>query len=220
MRKLIIVSNRQAVKQHIARVFDGTQWSVMGMSLTKTAALMKQNRLAVVLFHLDQFTTESVQLIEQFVFDWPVCVLGPALTAQQFNHVWKYPICDYVLWDTPSFILLKKMNQIAELRLGISASTPRVFHSVQFDASQGLIVAKSQVMHLSKLENELVSVLFAQHGSYVPRLTLLDTIWPVGAFASNDALDVLIRRTRLKLAAIGIEIKVKRGFGYQMVIQE
>lgn len=220
MQKLIILSNRQAVQQHIARLFVNTSWCVTGMNITKPVTMRGLNRRTVLLFHLDQFTQEREQLIEEFAFDWPVCVLGPVLTPLQFKRIWDYSIREYLLWDTPGFVLINKIDQIARQCTIATASTPKVVRSIQFDASQGIISTKHQVAHLSKLENELFSVLFAQHGSYVPRATLLDAIWPVGVFASNDALDVLVRRTRFKLAAINLEIRVKRGFGYQLVIQE
>lgn len=219
MNRLIVLSESQSVRHHIIKLFAGQPWQVV---IHKQSDFMKLNqscRQALIIFHLDSFSTHRLEIIDALVTNWQVIVIGPTLTTSQMELIWSYSISEYFTYDTPACVILKKTHRIVQTQLGQSEMSKEL-GNCRFDAAQGQIATNNEVVHLSKLETSLVDILVAHSGKYISRTTLIESVWPIGVFASDDALDVLIRRTRFKLAHIGITILVKRGFGYRLSSQQ
>lgn len=75
---------------------------------------------------------------------------------------------------------------------------------------------------LSVPQFELLRALYEAGGSLVDRETLVDRVWPYtteGEGVTDDALDALVRRLRLRLAEVDAEhayIVTARGYGYRL----
>lgn len=220
MHRLIILSERQSIRHHIIKLFDCQQWMIKIYKQTDLSKINHTPREALIVFHLDVFSFDRLQLIDQLSCDWQVFVIGDTLSTLQMEQIWNYQIIDYFAYDTPGIVVVKKMTRHLQMLDQTMATHCKALGNLRFDAIQGQISTKDMVIQLSKLENNLFNILLTHSGSYVSRATLVDAVWPVGVFASDDALDVLIRRTRYKLAPVGAKILVKRGFGYRLQVLE
>lgn len=74
-------------------------------------------------------------------------------------------------------------------------------------------------LELSKKEFLLLDCLAQRVNSYVPRDTLLETLWDAIDFVDDNTLSVNVARVRKKLAQLGAHhaIETKRGAGYRLV---
>lgn len=200
------------------KVLQTKQWQILVFKQSDYQKLLGQSRQGVVLLHLETVSKHAIQLLEHLLLDWRVCVFVDSLNPMQAKLLWEHPIADLLTRDLPAIAIIKKLTVIVELGTLTRFSEPQHLGNVSFYLAEGKLKTNDSEVHLSKLECELVSCLLKHQNRFIDRSNLLTTVWPVGVFASNDALDVLIRRVRFKLSKVGVLVVVKRGFGYQLQV--
>lgn len=216
MYELVLITDKYSIKRHSIKLFQNSGWHITTVGYPSTQEQAAFPRNAVILFYLERWSEEHQLTIERLSLQWLVCVLGNGIPFEAQEKVWQSKIIDYFPIELPRSILLKKINRLVQAK----QSKIMQYSGVSFDQTQGVLKKANLRIHLSKLENELVSILFQNLEKYVSRNTILEKVWPIGVFASDDALDVLIRRVRYKIQPVGLLILVKRGFGYQLNIVE
>lgn len=75
-------------------------------------------------------------------------------------------------------------------------------------------ILNSRELNLTKLEFELLVLLYNNPGKVYSREVLMKTIWPTDAIVLERAVDVSVRRLRSKLGEFGSRIKTRVGYGY------
>jgi two-component system response regulator MprA len=84
------------------------------------------------------------------------------------------------------------------------------------DVTSGVVSREDDTMLLTKKEALLLKRLMSEAPKAVPRLTLLEDVWGIGADNASNRLDVYIRRLRSKLKALSGSYRIHtiRGSGY------
>lgn len=72
---------------------------------------------------------------------------------------------------------------------------------------------------LPRREMSVFECLFAANGRLVPKGTVLDHAYGVGADVADTVVEVYVSRLRRRLSPFGIQIKAQRGLGYQLLIE-
>lgn len=100
------------------------------------------------------------------------------------------------------------------LRRRVAARAP-----ARFD-EDGLLHRGEHWVALAPIEDRLVRVLLARQGMPVGRQMLVTAIYPDSQEDRHRALDSFVRRARVRLAPLGLEIHTVRGIGYMLEARE
>ena len=95
----------------------------------------------------------------------------------------------------------------------------RAWSPARFDAD-GLLCRGDRWVALPPLEERLVRAMFERPGTVVGRATLVAALYPETGQDRHRALDSFVRRTRERLAPIGLGIHTVRGVGYLLEVDE
>jgi DNA-binding winged helix-turn-helix (wHTH) protein len=95
----------------------------------------------------------------------------------------------------------------------------RAWSPARFDAD-GLLCRGDRWVALPPLEERLVRALFERPGTVVGRATLVAALYPETGQDRHRALDSFVRRTRERLAPLGLGIHTVRGIGYLLEVGE
>jgi two-component system, OmpR family, response regulator len=117
---------------------------------------------------------------------------------------------------------LTKPFELPELLARVTALARRPvsgpsFGEVALDAAAHALRSNGAVVRLSPTEFRLLARLMMRPGEAVRRRELIGAGWPMGAQVSDNTLDTLVRRLRVKLDAVdrlGSRIETVRGVGY------
>lgn len=101
-------------------------------------------------------------------------------------------------------------------RRGQPITNTRSIGGVTFDFNSRVLVAGDTVIELRRQEVGIFECLLERQGTLVPKDTLIDQIYGVGADVDDKVVEVPISRLRRKLDPFGVRIKAARGLGYLM----
>lgn len=80
-------------------------------------------------------------------------------------------------------------------------------------ASDGTLQFGDAITQLSEIQMRMMSPLIERFGAVVSRERLVSHVWP-GSMATDNNLDVTIRRLRRRLVPVGLGIRTVRSRGY------
>ncbi|MFK8034710.1 MAG: response regulator transcription factor [Hyphomicrobiales bacterium] len=93
------------------------------------------------------------------------------------------------------------------------------FGALVYDAATRQLFSGDSEIDLPRRELSVFDCLFAANGRLVPKSTLLDHAYGVGADVDGTVVEVYISRLRQRLRPFGIQIKTQRGLGYQLLAE-
>ena len=105
-------------------------------------------------------------------------------------------------------------------RAPIPISREMKFGRLAFDPDSRRAEADGMPLDLRRRELALLEAFLRSPGRVVFRHSLLDSIYGAGADVEDNAIEVIVSRLRKKLAPIGLEIKARRGLGYELIDQD
>lgn len=214
MLKILFLPDTRHYLPHLIKPLQAEQWQVhIAFHSDRVRQLLSGEHYDLWLLYSSHSDPAQLEVLSQYPNHPPVVVINKQVDTTFRMRSWLAGSADYLEWPFSGNELLFRLHK--QLKLG--ESTTLQLGESHYDYHQGKISSGSSITWLSKLENRLLSQLARHRHGFVGRQTLLDAVWPVGIFASEDALDVLIRRLRLKLRATNQEIINRRGFGYQLV---
>lgn len=97
----------------------------------------------------------------------------------------------------------------------------RDFYTIRIDSTQKTVSAGSIVIHLTKMEYSLFTVLHENINKPVTRLQIIERIWGRADYANYRTVDVYIRRIRKKIKQLenSYWIETVRDYGYILLSQ-
>jgi DNA-binding response OmpR family regulator len=124
---------------------------------------------------------------------------------------------DYVTKPFSVRVLLARIKNI--LRKDDDREKPPAiinYYCIMIDRDKREIYLNERLLHFSKTEFEILSLLTSKPGHVFSRNTLLQHCWPDGVFVLDRTVDVHINSIRKKLEKWGDFIQSIRGIGYRM----
>ncbi len=121
---------------------------------------------------------------------------------------------------------LPKPFEMAELSARIRALSRRPptpdlgLHTIgplTFDPSARAVLGPKGDLTIPRREVALFETLLRAHRRFVPKQTLLDSLYGTGSDVEEAVVEVYVSRLRKRLKPFGVEISVRRGIGYAMV---
>ncbi len=91
--------------------------------------------------------------------------------------------------------------------------------ALMYDAGARQLFEGDVEIELPRREMSVFECLFAANGRLVPKATVLDHAYGVGADVADTVVEVYVSRLRRRLSPHGIQIKTQRGMGYQLVVE-
>ena len=88
--------------------------------------------------------------------------------------------------------------------------------ALPFDRAARVLSHDGAALSLPRKEMATFECLFDRAGQIVPKSTLTDHLYGVGADVEEKVVEVYVSRLRKRLSAYGIEIHTARGIGYLM----
>ena len=85
-------------------------------------------------------------------------------------------------------------------------------------ATRQLFAGKAEI-DLPRREISVFECLMEAEGRLVSKSVLLDHVYGVGTDVDEKVVEVYVSRLRSKLSAYGIQIKTRRGLGYQVTVE-
>jgi two-component system OmpR family response regulator len=92
------------------------------------------------------------------------------------------------------------------------------FGTLDYDAGTRQLFHGETEIELPRRELAVFDCLFAAKGRLVPKSTVLDQVYGVGADVADTVVEVYVSRLRQRLKAHGIQIKTQRGLGYRLLV--
>ncbi|MGC1496386.1 MAG: response regulator transcription factor [Sulfitobacter sp.] len=89
--------------------------------------------------------------------------------------------------------------------------------ALMYDVVARQLFKGAREIELPRREMSVFECLFAANGRLVPKATVLDHAYGVGAEVADTVVEVYVSRLRRRLSPHGIQIKTQRGMGYQLV---
>ena len=86
--------------------------------------------------------------------------------------------------------------------------------ALTIDAEQKAAFADGRDLRLTKLEFEVLQLLFSNSPKVFSREQIISTVWPSDVIVTDRTVDVNITRLRRKLGPLGNCIKTRIGYGY------
>ncbi|MGJ8547166.1 MAG: response regulator transcription factor [Sulfitobacter sp.] len=88
--------------------------------------------------------------------------------------------------------------------------------TLRYDAAARALFSGEAAIDLPRREMSMFECLLGANGRLVPKNTLLDHAYGVGADVAETVVEVYVSRLRRRLSPYGIQIKSQRGLGYQL----
>lgn len=85
---------------------------------------------------------------------------------------------------------------------------------LEFDVGARTLRARGEVVELRRMELAAFECLLERRGHLVPKSSLIDHMYGVGADVDDKVVEAPISRLRKKLSDYGVTIKAARGLGY------
>ncbi len=194
-------------------VINLSNYLISGLFVSSPKRLLELTRktnVTVWIVYVEKYTEDLLQLIEldPTIKKILICM---NLTQENIVQLWSLKIEDLIEYPCSNRELMLRIKR----HFLIEDETISIF-GTQFNASTGRFQFGTICVYLSQLERRLLTCLANNKQEYRHREVLLSSVWPVGVFASDDALDVLIRRLRIKLRPYAITIASRRGYGYSL----
>ena len=95
----------------------------------------------------------------------------------------------------------------------------RTFGSLTYDENARQLFAGEDEITLPRREMSVFERLVASEGRVVSKDVLLDHVYGVGADVDASVVEVYVSRLRQRLGDHGIQIKTRRGLGYQLIVE-
>ncbi|MGB7317666.1 MAG: response regulator transcription factor [Planktotalea sp.] len=120
---------------------------------------------------------------------------------------------------------LIKPFEMAELEARVRALLRRrdvpqrrelVLGDLTYDSNARQLFAGTQEIDLPRKEMSVFECLLEANGRLVAKSALLDHVYGTGADIEDKVVEVYVSRLRQRLGAYGVQIKTRRGLGYQL----
>ena len=92
--------------------------------------------------------------------------------------------------------------------------------SLSFDMQRRQLVGQHGEVELPRREMSVFETLLLARGRTVSKSQLLDSVYGTGADVEDSVVEVYVSRLRKRLKPHGVVIKVRRGLGYQLQVDE
>jgi two-component system OmpR family response regulator len=95
----------------------------------------------------------------------------------------------------------------------------RELGTLSYDPATRQLFAGTTEIELPRREMSLLECLMEAEGRLVSKSALLDHVYGVGADVDEKVVEVYVSRLRSRLSAYGVQIKTRRGIGYQIAVE-
>ncbi len=92
--------------------------------------------------------------------------------------------------------------------------------SLSFDTQRRQLSGPQGEIELPRREMSVFETLLQSQGRTVSKSQLLDGVYGTGADVEDTVVEVYVSRLRKRLKPLGVSIKVRRGLGYQLQVDE
>lgn len=92
--------------------------------------------------------------------------------------------------------------------------------SLSFDMQRRQLTGPQGEIELPRREMSVFETLLLSQGRTVSKSQLLDSVYGTGADVEESVVEVYVSRLRKRLKSQGVTIKVRRGLGYQLQVDE
>lgn len=103
-------------------------------------------------------------------------------------------------------------------RRAVPVVQPIAIGPLAFDLQHRQVTHDGHVIDLPRRELAVFEALALSLGRTVSKSRLLDAVYGVGADVEDQVVEVYVSRLRKKLKPLGVEIKARRGLGYQFQV--
>lgn len=104
-------------------------------------------------------------------------------------------------------------------RRAIPQQQLRALGGLNYDASARQLFAGDVDIALPRREMSVFECLFEAEGRLVSKSAMLDHVYGIGADVEEKVVEVYVSRLRRRLHEHGVQIKTRRGLGYQLSIE-
>lgn len=91
--------------------------------------------------------------------------------------------------------------------------------TLTYDAAGRQLLNGDQALPLTRREMSVFECLHSANGRLVSKDAVLDHTYGIGVDIGDSVVEVYISRLRRRLRPFGIQIKVQRGLGYQLLVE-
>jgi len=124
---------------------------------------------------------------------------------------------DYLIKPFEMAELLARIRAMARRR-EVPVAKPVQLGDLQFDLNTRVLMGPNGGFELPRRELSVFAVMATAQGRTISKAQLLDAVYGVGADIDEKVVEVYISRLRKRLAPFGLEIKMQRGLGYNLVV--
>lgn len=104
-------------------------------------------------------------------------------------------------------------------RRAIPQQQRRAVGALSYDADARQLFAGEVEMGLPRREVSVFECLLEAEGRLVSKSAMLDHVYGVGADVEEKVIEVYVSRLRRRLSEHGVQIKTRRGLGYQLIVE-
>lgn len=104
-------------------------------------------------------------------------------------------------------------------RRAIPQQQLRALGGLNYDASARQLFAGDVDIALPRREMSVFECLIEAEGRLVSKSAMLDHVYGIGADVEEKVVEVYVSRLRRRLSDYGVQIKTRRGLGYQLSIE-
>ena len=95
-----------------------------------------------------------------------------------------------------------------------TAAIPDASTGIFIDDEKKVVTVDGAAVALTRIEYEILKLLFTNKGKVFPREDILSKVWPDDVIVTDRTVDVNITRLRKKIGEYGNRIVSRHGFGY------
>lgn len=95
-----------------------------------------------------------------------------------------------------------------------TAAIPDASTGIFIDDEKKVVTVDGAAVALTRIEYEILRLLFTNKGKVFPREDILSKVWPDDVIVTDRTVDVNITRLRKKIGEYGNRIVSRHGFGY------
>ncbi len=105
-------------------------------------------------------------------------------------------------------------------RRAIPQHQRRAVGALSYDVSTRQLFSGSEEISLPRREVSVFECLLEAEGRLVSKSAMLDHVYGVGADVEEKVVEVYVSRLRRRLSDYGVQIKTRRGLGYQLNVED
>jgi len=221
MSKVLLVENNLSLQKSLKDILKQSGHQVMtATSLDKSFSLLDKYyfSLAVIDRGLDDGDRlEIVDYLNDSSFSTRTIVLTQLSGTEEKIRGLRSGADDYMPKPFSTQELKLRIDNLLN-KSKVKQESVMSFGSIKFYENQGVVECENKRVQLRPKAAALLKCFLVHKNQVISRERIIDYVWGSKIDVPlTSSLDVYIRRLRIKLKGIGLQVKTVRGFGYSLV---